>query len=168
MDEAPGDAHSLPALTDFESWWRRKLPVWLQWVLCWPCAAIAAVLIVQFFKLMMTSRDDFGCVVYVVDLVYPAAAFGVFLWLFWSMVPRGKYELCIAFIALRSLLILGIIALTVAKLAGVEALQDSEPLDYKWWLGMVAEAIAMVAGIITVREMKQTYDGMARTVEGES
>jgi len=147
-----------PTLTEFEAWWRSKLPVWLQWVLCWPCAAISAVLIVQLFKLMMTSRDDFGCVVYAIDLAYPAGAFAVFLFLFWSMVPRGKYELCIAFIALRSLFIVALVGLTIAKLAGVEALQDSDPLDYKWWLAMVAEVLAMIAGIVAVREMKQEYD----------
>jgi hypothetical protein len=147
-----------PVLTEFEGWWRRKLPLWLQWLLCWPCAAIAAVLIVQFFRLMITSRDDFGCVVYVVDLAYPAGAFAAFLWCFWSMVPRAKYEFCIAFIAIRSLFIVVLVGLTIAKLAGVEALRDSDPLDFKWWLAMVAEALAMVAGIVSVREMKQCYD----------
>lgn len=161
MDAANLEPAALPALTEFELWWRRRIPKWLQWVLCLPCAAIAAVLIVQLVKLFMTTRDDFGCVVYAIDLAYPAAAFAVFLWLFWSMVPQAKYEFCIAFIALRSLFIIALVGLTVAKLAGVEALRESDPLDYKWWLAMVAEALAMVAGVVSVREMKQSYDQAA-------
>ncbi len=145
-----------PALTGFETWWRQAIPQWLQWILCFPCSAIGAVSVALSARASLLF--EWGCIIYVVDLVYPAAAFAVFLWLFWSTVPRAKYELCIAMISIRALLLVALTVFTVGKLAGLEAFRDTDALDAKWWFMLVSEVIAMVAGIFTVKAMKDSYD----------
>lgn len=158
MPDAQTFSRELPALSHFELRWRRALPRWLQWLMCFPIAAIAA-LILGWIMMMFTYRwVDTALLEYALRCIYPSMVFVLFLGCLWTLLPAAKYEVCIAMLTLRALVILVLVALTVFRFASPETFEDEEHKTLSWWVMLLGEGLAIGLGIGAVKTMKEEYD----------
>ena len=81
------------------------LPEWLRWVLCWPISLIGAVVLWFVFKIG-PLRYGGELPQFVLHLVHPVFVQVTFLVLLYATVPRAKFGITTACVALRSLLLL--------------------------------------------------------------
>ncbi|MBA7587389.1 hypothetical protein ES708_29418 [subsurface metagenome] len=124
-----------------------KLPEWLRWILFLPISFVFSIIIWFFID---SAGRYVGAYEFVLAILHPVIVQASFLILIFYTVPKSKLKWVIAFIVLRSLLLVFFVAQPILSLLGTEMIYD-----WIFFKELIGEIVTLIISIGVYRELKK-------------